>query len=98
MPVGQVCSRHRSGHYDIVHQAERDRLLAFQRGAWTACWQRQDLPRPERRQQPLNGVPLGVPTADDISRAVYTVSTSSDNFAGDGDIGVGETDAVEFHF
>jgi hypothetical protein len=88
-------SRH-SRNLDIVHEADGNLRFAFERGPRAAGGQREDFPGPQGRNEPFDNVTLRVAMAYDVSLTIHFVSLSSDDFAGNGDIGVGETDAVEF--
>src|SRR5260370_4816058 len=91
----RLAGGHQSGDLDIVHQADRDLLFAFQRGTRTAGRQCNDLPRPQRRNEPFHGVPRRMAAPHDVPVPVHFVSLGSDYFAGYRDIRSRETDAVE---
>ena len=44
-------SRGSEWHFHIVQKTQSDLCLAFQRRSWSACGQRNNLPRPQRRNQ-----------------------------------------------
>src|ERR1035438_6651527 len=77
MPIGAE-GRRDLLYLEVIHQAQRELALAFERGARTARGQHDDLPWPEWRQQPLDDVALGMAFAIDVAILVDLVAAGPD--------------------
>src|SRR6266853_1188300 len=96
-PVQRIAARRVSSPR---HPEAGQKIAAYRSGAagrrtWAALRQRDDLPRPQRRNHPLHHVSRRVAPAHDVPVTIHFVSLGSDHFAGNGDIRSGEADAVE---
>src|SRR5262249_52496436 len=83
-------------NFHIVHQAQSDLRLSLQRRSWPPCGQGHQLPRPQRRNHPLDGIASWMAVAYDFPLAIHAVAADRDNFARNRKFRIWQRDSVKF--
>src|SRR5258708_20437132 len=93
-----VYLRQSSRYHDVVHQAQLHGLFALQRRPGPTEWQTDYLPRPKRRNHPLDNIPFRVTLTLDVALLIDLKATGLNHFCRHGQIPVWKDHPLKCEF